>query len=314
MLNKTIFCFLSIYDSIFAGMNLAKPKFEKIEPNYGSSFTVRTFDDPCSRGSKFWHFHPEIEMVYIPKGNGKRHIGNHLSYFNDGDLVLIGSNLPHAGFTDRLSGNQKETVIQFLPEVLGSFYHHLPEFTEVKQMMETAKLGITYKGATRKKVGAKITKLLSLEPFERLLMLINILNDLAESDDYEILNVEKVILETSPQDNDRIRTIYHYVAENFQNQITLEEISSEVNLTPPSFSRYFKKQTGKTFTQFVNEVRLVHASKLLAEKPIPISEVCFESGFNNFSHFTKQFKKFSGQSPSDYRNELKKMIGPEIEQ
>jgi transcriptional regulator GlxA family with amidase domain len=115
-------------------------------------------------------------------------------------------------------------------------------------------------------------------------------------------------MELQTQDNDRINSVFNYVKDHFQEPITLEEVSNLVSMTTPSFCRYFKKITNKTFTAFVNEYRLVHASKLLAEKPMSISEISFESGFNNFSHFNKSFKAYTGKSASQYRQELKTII------
>jgi transcriptional regulator GlxA family with amidase domain len=115
-------------------------------------------------------------------------------------------------------------------------------------------------------------------------------------------------MELQTQDNDRINSVFNYVKDHFQEPIALEEVSNLVSMTTPSFCRYFKKITNKTFTAFVNEYRLVHASKLLAEKPMSISEISFESGFNNFSHFNKSFKAYTGKSASQYRQELKTII------
>ncbi|MEM8765568.1 MAG: AraC family transcriptional regulator, partial [Bacteroidota bacterium] len=102
--------------------------------------------------------------------------------------------------------------------------------------------------------------------------------------------------------------VFNHVKQNFKEDISLDEMADMVSMTVPSFCRYFKKITNKTFTQFVNEYRLVHASKLLAEQPMSITQVCFESGFNNFSHFNKSFKAFTGQNPSEYRNQLKAVL------
>ena len=132
--------------------------------------------------------------------------------------------------------------------------------------------------------------------------------DLSQTEEYKVLNSGDYQLEITPQDNERLQQIFNFVRENFKRQISLEEITEEVSMTAPAFARYFKKNTGKTFTQFVNEYRLVHASKLLAEKPTSITDVCFESGFNNFSHFNKSFKAFTGMSPSEYRNQLKTVM------
>ena len=144
--------------------------------------------------------------------------------------------------------------------------------------------------------------------FQRLLSILNILNQLATSDEMNVLNAEGFSLETEVKDNDRINIVFNHVKANFKEDISLEEISDMVSMTVPSFCRYFKKITNKTFTQFVNEYRLVHASKLLAEQPISITQVCYDSGFNNFSHFNKSFKAFTGQNPSEYRNQLKTVL------
>ncbi|MCB0686496.1 MAG: helix-turn-helix domain-containing protein [Saprospiraceae bacterium] len=289
-------------------MKSSKPTLERITNNFGSSFAFRHYNQPCEGNLKFWHFHPEIEMAYIKNGNGKRHIGNHLSYFQNGDLVLIGSNVPHSGFSDRLSGNQEEIVIQMLPEFLGPNFFNTPEMQPIAQLINRANLGISFYGRTRKQVGLLLESMILKNPFDRLVDLISILNELAFSKEFKLLNAEKVVLEISPREQERMTTIFQFVQENFTRTITLQEISEKVNLTEPSFSRYFKEITGKTFTHFVNEYRIVHASKLLAEGSMSIEEVCFECGFNNFSHFTKRFKLITGKTPKHYRDELKQIL------
>ncbi|HAT66297.1 MAG TPA: AraC family transcriptional regulator, partial [Flavobacteriaceae bacterium] len=150
--------------------------------------------------------------------------------------------------------------------------------------------------------------LLEQPMMDRLISFIKILQELSESKEYTILNVENVHLESRPQDTARMDTIYSFVSTHFTTPISLEDISNKVSMTEQAFSRYFKNKTGKTFTQFVNEYRLVHACKLLSEKHLSITDVCFESGFNNFSHFNKKFKEFTGKNPSQYRNELTKIL------
>jgi AraC-like DNA-binding protein/uncharacterized RmlC-like cupin family protein len=289
-------------------MKKVKPALETITPTFGSSFTVRRFEDPCSNSNPFWHFHPELELVYVKGGSGKRHIGNHLSYFHDGDLIFIGSNLPHSGFTDRLTGNESEIVVQMKSDFLGTNFFDIPEMASIKQLFERAKMGIAFHGVTKEIVGERLSKLPDLENFERLVELLSILRIMEASTEYQVLNAEEYALEVRPQDNDRIRKVYQFVRKNFDRQISLEEIASIANMTVPAFCRYFKKQSGKTFTQFVNEVRIVHACKLLSEKASSITEISFESGFNSFSHFNKSFKEITGKSPSDYRKELKQIV------
>ncbi|MCB0474513.1 MAG: helix-turn-helix domain-containing protein [Flavobacteriaceae bacterium] len=289
-------------------MNTKKPTLEKISPGFGSSILVKQHTEKVENNYAYWHFHPEIELVYVNKGQGKRHIGNHLSYFNNSQLILIGANLPHNGFADRLTTNGTETIVQFKADFLGETFFNTPETDTINALLKKAKSGIVFKPETKKLVGPKIESLLSIKGFERLLKLLEILNDLSLAQDYELLNVEGFAIETNPQDSAKIDMIFKHINANFQSQISLEEISDKVSMTVPAFCRYFKKSTGKTFTKLVNEYRVVHATKLLSESESSITDVCYECGFNNFSHFNKLFNEFTGKSASAYRKEKKKMI------
>ncbi|TKD55702.1 AraC family transcriptional regulator [Flavobacterium sp. ASW18X] len=285
-----------------------KPAFEAIEPNFGYSFTYHKYDEYNLNNFTAWHYHPELELVYINGGSGKRQIGSHVSYFRDGDLILIGSNLPHCGFTDKLTGNKSESVIQMKKDFLGNDFFEIPEMKKIKNLFEICKSGIAFYGKTKTKIGEKIEILEYQTDFQRLLSILNILNELGSTDEYKVLNADGFTMQSEVKDNDRINIVFNHVKTNFKEEIKLEQIADMVSMTVPSFCRYFKKITNKTFTQFVNEYRLVHASKLLAEQPMSITEVCYESGFNNFSHFNKSFKAFTGQNPSEYRNQLKSVL------
>jgi len=285
-----------------------KPTLEAIAPTFGHSYSYQKFDADETNSNTIWHYHPEIELVYVNGGSGKRQIGSHVSYYSDGDLILVGSNLPHCGFTDKLTGNESETVIQMKKDFLGNDFFNIPEMKKIQSLFEIAAGGIAFSGRAKRKIGEKMEVLEYQTDFQRLLSILNILNELANSKEMNVLNAEGFALETEVKDNDRINVVFNHVKANFKEEITLDEIANLVSMTIPSFCRYFKKITNKTFTQFVNEYRLVHASKLLAEQPLSITEVCFESGFNNFSHFNKSFKAFTGQNPSQYRNELKNVL------
>jgi len=285
-----------------------KPAFEAIEPNFGHSYMYQKFDASKTNTDNIWHYHPEIELVYINGGAGKRRIGSHISYYTDGDLILIGSNLPHCGFTDKFTGNKNEILVQMKTDFLGESFFNIPEMKKIQNLLEVAKGGIAFSGITKQILGDKMEDLDSQNDFERILSILHILNELALSDEFKVLNAEGFSLETEVKDNDRINIIFNFVKNNFQEDIPLAEISDMVSMTVPSFCRYFKKITNKTFVQFVNERRLVHASKLLTEQTMSITEVCFECGFNNFSHFNKSFKAFTGQNPSDYRKQLKTIL------
>ncbi|MFY0602516.1 MAG: helix-turn-helix domain-containing protein [Flavobacteriaceae bacterium] len=285
-----------------------KPTLEKIDPGFGSSILVKMHTEFLKTHKPFWHFHPEIELVYVNKGQGKRHIGNHLSYFNNSQLLLIGSNLPHNGFTDRLTTNGSETLIQFKEDFLGTNFFDIPEMNGVQELLKRSKKGIIFGVKTKQKIGKKIEKLSEKEGFKKIIVFLEILNTLAKSEDYTFLNADGFAFETEPQDSAKIDVIYKHINENFKEHISLDEISEIASMTVPAFCRYFKKVTGKTFTKLVNEYRVVHATKLLSESQMSITDISFECGFNNFSHFNKLFKEITGKSASKYRGEMKKMV------
>jgi len=284
------------------------PTLKIIEPSFGSSFTITQYNGNSNNKSHFWHYHPEIELVYVNGGAGKRQVGSHISYYTSGSVILVGSNLPHCGFTDENTGNKKETVIQMRPDFLGADFFGLAEMKNIQHLFNRAKTGLVFIGATKKRLGDKIELMENQLPFERLLTLLSILHEMEQATEFKVLNAEGFSMDMQMQDNDKINIIFNYVKDNFQEQITLDQVADLVSMTIPSFCRYFKKITHKTFTKFVNEYRLVHASKLLAEKPISITEVCFESGFNNFSYFNKTFQEFTGKSASQYRKEHRSVL------
>lgn len=289
-------------------MKTIKPALEKIDPGFGSSILVRQHSEQVIVNQAFWHFHPEVELVYINKGKGKVHIGNHLSYFNNSQLLLLGANLPHHGFSNRLTVKGSETIVQFKPDFLGNTFLNIPEMKTIITMLDRAKKGVKFHPETKKKVGPKIQKLLEHNGFDKIILFLEILNDLAMANDYTILNVDGYAFETSQQDSNKIDIIFKHINKNFERQIPLDEIANEASMTEPAFCRYFKKATGKTFTKMVNEYRVVHATKLLSESTSSITDICFECGFNNFSHFNKLFKEFTGKSASQYRSEVKRFV------
>ncbi|GGD15365.1 AraC family transcriptional regulator [Hyunsoonleella pacifica] len=285
-----------------------KPTLEKVTPSFGSSILVKQHLERVDKNNAFWHFHPELELVYVNKGQGKTHIGNHLSYFNNSQLILIGANLPHNGFADRLTANGSETTVQFKSNCLGDYFVNVPEMANVSALFTRAEKGIRFGIETKKIVGPKIDTLAELQGLKRIIIFLEILDYLAKTEDYSLLNADGIAFEANPQDSDKIKTIYKYINKNFQDHIALEEIADKVSMTVPAFCRYFKKTTGKTFTQMVNEYRIVHATKLLNESQMSIADICYECGFNNFSHFNKQFNDITGKSASQYRKEIRHII------
>lgn len=285
-----------------------KASLEKIEPVFGSSFNIRRYRDEKNGGSGFWHFHPEYEIVYISRGRGKRHIGDHISYYEDGDLLFLGPNLPHFGFTEELSADHFEVVVQMKEDFLGRDFFQRPEMRDINALFERARQGVSYAGETKDAVGRRLDRMIEMDTFERLLELLSVLQLMARSNDYKLLNAKGLAFEVSAQDHERMQSVYQYVENNFQQEINLDEAAGLVSMTAPAFCRYFKKLTNKTFIQFTNEYRIAYACRLLANEDEGIAAISFESGFNNLSHFNKQFKKITGLSPREYRKGMRKVV------
>ncbi len=289
------------------------PELERIEPSYGNSFALRKFEAGIKDNTApKWHFHPEIELVFIENGSGKRHIGNHISQYSNGDLIMVGPNLPHFGFTDRFSGTKKEIIVQFREDFMGDQIFHSIELSPIGRLFEKSRSGLSFYGNTRNDVGQRLESLFYMNNFEKLSELIKILYLLSQSREVEMLNAAGVVLETTAQRATQLDEVFSYVRKEFHNEIRLETVASLINLTVPSFCRFFKKNTGKTFVEFVNDFRITHACKLLAETNSPITDICFESGFNNFSHFNSCFRSSTGMSPTAYRKHLRLTVVHDI--
>lgn len=278
-----------------------KVEFEKIAPDTGSSF--RLIQWKSANDKFFWHQHPEHELIYVKRGSGKLHIGNHLGYYEEGEVLFLGANLPHTGLGYGVIGNHEELIVQLKDSFLGQDFMDIPEMQSVKKMFLRSNYGIIFSKSDMKTIGPKIEILINQTGLDRLLNLLEILKELASTPNYKVLNTRDVRFEFKHQDEQRINKIYSYVENNFKNDILLEEIAEISNLTVPSFCRYFKKMTHMTFTDFINDFRVNNACRLL-HADMPIADVCFESGFNNLSHFNKTFKTIKGKSPRTYRTEI----------
>jgi AraC-like DNA-binding protein len=270
------------------------------------SFSYNIYDNsnhnPAEKHQK-WHYHPEIELVYVNNGSGKRQVGLNLSNYNDGLLILVGSNLPHTGFTDYFDDERKEVVIQFKENFLGDSLKEVFEFKNIFDLLKTSKKGIAFEGDIKKKIGLAMLGLQYETSFQKVITLITILNDLSRSKNYEILNISNYNI-NGINENERIRKAFNFIKDNYKKEVSLENVAKEVHMTVPSFCRYFKSQTNKTFIQFLIEYRINNALKLLIQSDKDIKNICYECGFNNYSHFNRSFKKINLISPSDYRKKI----------
>jgi AraC-like DNA-binding protein len=286
------------------------PVLERVMPQPGASFLVKHYADPSSRVNKLpnWHYHPELELVYVRGGHGRRHVGSHVSHYRDGELILIGSNLPHWGFTDRFTGNKAETVVQFATDFPSADFLNLPEMRGVSDLMDRARNGLSFGGLTRTVQGSRLERLIDLDPLSRLLLLVDILQNLAVSEEYESLNADGFHLQIATHGYDRFNDVQQFISENFRDEMSLTEIAKVASMTVPAFCRYFKKVTGKTFVTYLNNFRIVYSCKLLGDEHSTIAEVAYDSGFNSLSQFNRAFKKHTGRTPTEYRSDLRKTI------
>ena len=277
-----------------------KIEYEKILPDSGSSFKLIHWKSENDRF--FWHYHPEHEIVFVRKGSGRRHIGNHISNYEEGELVFIGPNLPHTGFGYGVIGEHEEIVIQLSENFLGENFLQIPEMEEIKLLFEKAKLGVCFSGNTQKNIAERLEKMLYLPYFERLIELLWVFREMATTTEFKLLNAHGSRFDFKHQDEERINKIYAFIEQHYKKTIDINEVADLVSLTVPSFCRYFKKMTHITFTDFVNEFRVNQACRMLIEDE-PVTNVCFDSGFNNISHFNKTFKHITGKSPRQYKED-----------
>lgn len=286
-----------------------QPQFEKIDTNLGSSFFVRNITGNGKGGMRQWHVHPEYEIVYIEQGGGKRHVGTHISYFEDGDLIFLGPNLPHFAFGNHQTRQNLEVVVQMKPHFLGEAFFALPEMQGIQQLFQRAHQGMVFSDRVKRALGPRLRELASLPPFERLLSLLAILKDMASTTEFHLLEAIKPALLVQDKDYDRISKVYQYVETHFQEHIALETVAGLCTMTVPAFCRFFKRLTQKTFSEFLNTYRIMHACQLLSQQNSSIMQVGFECGFNTTSYFNKQFKKHMGRTPSDYQKQFVQVVG-----
>jgi AraC-like DNA-binding protein len=286
-----------------------KPSFLKISTQHEQSFSVRVDKAPYFYNQ--WHYHPELELTLIRKGTGTRLVGDSVQHFRENDLTLVGINLPHLWRSDEryFRGEpglfSEATVIHFREDLWGEPLMALPEMKIIRELLDKARRGLKITGYTQAAVSRQMDQLLTLSGPDRLITLLSILNRIASSEETEMLSGVQLGNNYQEVDAERINQIYHYTLNHFARTITLEEIAALANISPYSFCRYFKSKTRKTFFQFLNEIRIGHARKLLIEDKLSVSQIALESGFPNLAHFNRKFKEMTQLTPVKYRQQFK---------
>ena len=279
-----------------------EPIVEHVRNPEGQSFYALHSDNsqPCKQS--YWHMHEEYELVYVKNGNGRLQVGDYYSTYTDGILIFLGPNIPHMPFTNFDYPDNEEVVVQFKETLIIRQLAEFPEFQKVLQLCRKSHSGLLFDDRTQKHIGSAMLGITSLPGPLRLCKLLEVLIRLSENSGYEILNVIGMNFSGRQNDYNRMNIIYDFVADNFKNDIRISDVADKVGLTPNSFCRFFKKINQKSFVQFVNEFRINKSVELMTAKNLSISQIMFESGYNDPSYFNKQFRKLKGESPSQYRS------------
>lgn len=282
-----------------------KPHFHKVPSQLQYSFSIRR---DTSFGS-LWHYHPELELHYLIKGEGVRFIGDNISNFSDGEIVLLGENLPHkwycrADVSEDLSGNGVEAIVlHFSSNFMGNEMLLLPEARLLPLLFQKAKRGMVIINESRDKLIPLIEAASKAENLDRLIALLSILQILSETKDFYQITREQSFYQSDRYETERLNIVCSYTIANYSQHITLEKIAAISNLTATSFCRYFKLMTNKTYYDFLTEIRINQACYFLIEDKMSIEQVADKCGFYNISNFYRQFKKVIGVTPLTYKRE-----------
>ena len=272
------------------------------------SFIIKKINEP--HFDPTFHLHPEYQISYVSQGEGKRFIGNHIESFEADDMVLIGPNIPHVWKSNSIYFSKNSelsttvTVIYFSKEIIDNKLLDNIEFKEIKQLLIKSQSGVEILGKTKEKIKKIMLDLLDNEGFSGILSLLNILHIISTSNELSYITSASTPLISTGIEASRLNQIYEFTLKNFNKRISLDDVASLIHMTNTSFSRYFKYRVNKSYTEFLTEIRIDYACKLLKKEVITIERVSYESGFPSVTNFNRQFKKLKEQKPSDYRNEF----------
>jgi len=276
-----------------------KPDFERILDPVERSFTAKVVKrDSRPLLSRAWHYHPELEICFTVESHGRRFVGNQIDEYAINDLVMFGSNLPH-GFTTDVACSQ--VVIQMTEDFLGNDFLGRPEVKSIHDLFVRAKRGLEFRGKVVKKCRPLFSKLLASEGFTRLRYLLEILELLAETSKVKPICSKEYTSDFNAEELDRVKMVYDHIIASFKEDVSIKEIADKLNISESGFYKFIKQHTQKTYTSLVNEFRINHASRLLMSSDLSITEVGFDSGFNNISYFNRKFKSTHGCTPVEFR-------------
>lgn len=276
------------------------------EPN--SSIVVQHHEFP--HFLNLWHYHEELELIYVTKSTGTCFAGDKIFSFKPGTLALMGSELPHRWLNDAQYFEEDSKlyaeayVVHFKMGFLENDLSKIPEFQIIADLFGRSERGLIFDKGLSLKLGDKLVAMTNVTPFNRMMGFLRLLKDISEDENFQYLSTASYV-EKSKQTTDRMKQVYQFVMNNFQDDIKLEEVASIVSMNPSSFCRYFKQLSRKTFFNYLHEVRIGYACKLILEQRHSITDIAYESGYNNASNFNRQFKLVTGLSPSRFLSKHK---------
>lgn len=268
-----------------------------------ASFAVREFKLP--RFTSPWHLHAEYELAWIVRGTGKRFVGDSVAGFSNGDLVLVGSNLPHYWCSDpAVKTGSHSVVVQFRDDCLGEGFFDRPEMKAVKALLRRSRRGIEFSGATRKKVTERMMSLPRSSGLRRIQGFLAILDLLSTSKTAGVLASVGFLSTVDGFQDQRIGKACRYIFGNLAEEIRLADVAKVVGMNPEAFCRLFRRMTGQTLFSFINRARVGHACALLMESDLNVTEASYASGFHSLSNFNQRFREIKGMSPRQFRKQF----------
>jgi AraC-like DNA-binding protein/mannose-6-phosphate isomerase-like protein (cupin superfamily) len=265
------------------------------------------------RGADFgcvWHHHPEFEITLVKRGGTERWVGDKLSPLTPGDLVLLGSDLPHDYRNDRSTGrrakNVEAIVVQFMPHLLGADWLRHASMKPVQQLFHRARLGLEVRGATRQRATQRLAQIAKAKGLRRVVLLLDLLDDFARSKELREIASPGFHAAIGSASSDRIGTVVAHIEAHLTEPIYVPALASMAGLSESAFSRLFKKCTSRTVPQYVNELRIARACRLLAETDQTVSQIADACGYPTPAHFQRQFHRHQKRSPLLYRSAVRK--------
>jgi AraC-like DNA-binding protein len=257
------------------------------------------------------HFHEDCQLTYILEGDGQIFIGDTISEFTKGEALFIGKNIPHVlrnydNYYNNSNLHARAISVFFSHDTLMKIFTLLPEANSLERLLNYSAYGIKLHGEVASQVYKSVDRMLNLKNFDCILELMSILNTISKAHDLRLISTTSIPLHSVSEDNKKITTVFEFVMANFHEKISLKEISSKVNMSPTAFCRFFKQRTLKTFSNFLIEVRIGNACKMLAVGDYNTTQCCFSSGYNNVSNFHRHFRRVTGMTPSEYKQKIQK--------